>query len=306
MTVLILTVMTLFLAIKTPGRATAPLIIFLPAIVVACFLWSTRGYRFEGGNLVIEKMAGWKTVIALKDIEHFALVEDFCRLKPVRIFGNGGLFGYYGIFATAEHGTVSCFLTRLKDVVMIQTRKRIFALTPAETARFMTALRAAVSSPSAEVEALPALPNIPRRPASPLILLIPDTILALTVILAFICYTRLPAVIAMHFDSRGAANGWSTKGSFLLFGLLPAVVIFGINLLIFFTVRKRIPDVRVTYFITGLFSLMQLLFLYIMLDIYSFNIRQQHIFAMEYVLYFFFGLIALGFFLYWGMIRRPR
>lgn len=305
-TVMILTAMAVFLAIKIPGRITAPLILFLPAILVACFLWSTRGFRFEGGNLVIEKMIGLKTVIALKEIEHFALVEDFCRFKPVRIFGNGGLFGYYGIFATAEHGAVSCFLTRLKDVVMIQTRDRTYALTPAATAEFMAALRAAVPSPAAEVESLPALLNIGRRPASLLILLIPDTILTLTVVLALVCYSRLPAVIATHFNTRGMANGWSTKGSFLLFGLLPAFVIFGINLLIFFTVRKRISDRRVTYFITGLFSLIQLLFLYIMLDIYSFNVHQQHIIPMEYVFYLFFGLIALGFFLYWGMIRKPR
>lgn len=305
-TTVLLVAMAVFLAFRMPSPSGGIAAGVLLAIVIGCYLWSAKEYRREGDALVIEKMAGARTVIPFRDIEHAFIVDDFAAWKPMRTFGNGGLFGYYGIFSTAEHGHISCHLTRLKRIVMIRARDRLFAVSPEDERGFLAMVTAAAPAADQRPETMPAIRPEARRYASPLILLVPDMILALTLVLAAAIYPKLPPVIATHFDGQGMANGWSTKQSFLVMGIVPCVVMFGLNVLIFFTIRRRVPDPRITYSITGLFSLMQLLFAYILLDIYSFNVRDRHLLPLSLLMGIFFGLVAAGFFLYYRMVRRPH
>ena len=61
--------------------------------------------------------------VALEDVEGYTVVPNFAKLHVSRTFGNGGLFGYYGTFSTAEYGAMSCQLRSLKDVFIIRTKR---------------------------------------------------------------------------------------------------------------------------------------------------------------------------------------
>ncbi len=305
-TTAILAAMGAWLAFKMPPPSGWIAAAALSAIIIGCFLWSVKEFRREGDNLIIERMIGTKTVIPLKDIEHAVLIDNFMSMKPMRVFGNGGLFGYYGIFSTAEHGSISCHLTRLHRIIMLRTQGRFYAISPQDDQQFMAMIASSAPNADRRPETMPTLRPETIKYAHPMILLIPDAILVISIIMAVVLYPKLPPIIATHFDGQGTPNGWSTRQSFMVFSLLPCLILFGINVLIFFAIRRRVPDPRVTYFITGLLSFMQLFFAYIMFDIYSFSVRQSHILPLSYMMYILFGAIAVGFILYYRMIRHPH
>lgn len=100
------------------------------SIVLFSYLLSPSRYYIQGGNFVIEKVVGKKIIIPLNIIEGYIEVVDFNKLKPVRSMGNGGLFGYYGIFATKDYGNINCQLARLKNIIIIKSKSGFFAISP--------------------------------------------------------------------------------------------------------------------------------------------------------------------------------
>jgi len=73
----------------------------------------------------------------IKTVEHI----DKNDLKwSIRIFGVGGLFGYWGKFRNKKMGTMTWYATRRNNVVLVTTihQKKII-LTPNEPEKFVTA-----------------------------------------------------------------------------------------------------------------------------------------------------------------------
>ena len=91
------------------------------SIIVITYLWSPKRIIISDTSLIIEKHIGKKTVVPVGDIQGYRQIPDFAKLTVARTFGNGGLFGYYGIFSTAEYGDIRCELTRLKNIFLIKT-----------------------------------------------------------------------------------------------------------------------------------------------------------------------------------------
>jgi hypothetical protein len=73
----------------------------------------------------------------IKTVEHI----DKNDLKwSIRIFGVGGLFGYWGKFRNKKMGSMTWYATRRNNVVLVTTihQKKII-LTPNEPEKFVTA-----------------------------------------------------------------------------------------------------------------------------------------------------------------------
>jgi hypothetical protein len=303
-TVIFLTAMSIFFIFRMPyGWVFATVMM---SIILVAYALSVKRYYFEGGKLVIEKAVGKKTIIPLAELESILVVDNFMSLKPLRAFGNGGLFGYYGIYTTLDYGKMSCNLTGLKNVILIKTRNGIHALSPAEPDRFQDYLKNAVLGITGKLETLQPLTPAEKKYANPLILIIPGAIFALTLILVFAFYPSLPDIIASHFDARGLANGWSRKNVFLFMSLMPAAIVFALNILLFFIVRKRSPEPKVTYFVVGLFSLIQLLMAFAPFDIYWFNTRHEHFFSFFYVFIGFLVLFLAAIYIYYRLIKHHQ
>jgi hypothetical protein len=302
LTVVLLTAMSALFIMNVPkGWGFA---LFSMGLVLGCYLFSVKSYRFEGGNLVIEKIIGQKTVVPIGEIQSYLIVDNFLTLKPLRAFGNGGLFGYYGLFTTHDYGKMSCYLTRLRQIVMIKTRRGIVVLSPENPVQFESHFTAVVHGAAGTIEKIqPTAPeNI--RYASPWILLLPDAIFTLNLIGVILLYPALPAYIATHFNFQGVADSWSPKSSFLFMSMLPAFVIFALTILMFFVIRRRTPEPTITYFIVGLFSFIQFFIGFVFFDVFWFNIRHEHLLPLHFLLFIFLAAVFLGIYFFYQRIRK--
>ncbi|HEX7319091.1 MAG TPA: PH domain-containing protein [bacterium] len=302
-TTVFLAVMAGFFIVKVPIG-----IIFaagMMSIVVFSYLLAPRRYRFEGSKLVIEKVSGKKIVIDIADIKGYSPVADFRQLKPIRSFGNGGLFGYYGLFSTREYGTINCQLTRLKKIFLIETIRGYYVVSPEDADRFGEYMHSTISGMTGKV--LPAQPLVraASKPASLAYLLIPDLIMAITIIMVILWYPQLPDKLATHFNFQGVADGWSPKTAFIWMGIVPPAVIFAFNTILFVILRSHYHDPHIPAFLVLLFSLIQAFLVFVTYDICWFNTRGVHIVPIHYAVIVFLGLVGIFFWVYYNRIRKP-
>ncbi|MGB9720496.1 MAG: PH domain-containing protein [bacterium] len=269
------------------------------SIIVISYLLSPKTYYIEGGAFVVEKVIGRKISIPLNEIDGIIEVEDFNRLKPVRSMGNGGLFGYYGLFTTAEYGNVNCQLTRLKNILIIKSRKGYFAISPEKPERLMEWFRSTTGK--SEIKSVPE--QIVKK-ANPLILLIPDMIFTVTLIMLILLYGELPPKIASHFDLYGNPDGWSSRTSFIFSGIFPQVILLAISFIFFFISRDKYRDPMPVYFLVIIISLIQIFVAYTSLDIYWFNIYHTHLIPMGYAFAGFIVLLLFLFFIYYQRLTK--
>jgi len=278
--------------------------ILMMSIVVITYLLSPKRYYFEGSKFIIEKVNGKKIIIPLNEIEAYVVIPDFCKLKASRAFGDGGLFGYYGIFSTAEYGNINCQLTSMKNIIIIKAKKGLFGVSPLEVNRFEEYLKGMVVGVVGKFETIKPIEPTQIKYANPLILIIPDTILTLTVVMAILLYRHLPERVATHFDFQGNPNAWSSKISFISSYIVMSFIIFAANIITFFIIRKRTTDPRVANFVVILISLIQLLIAYVSFDIYWFNVYHAHFVTIHYGLIIFFVVFVTLLLIYYNKIMK--
>jgi hypothetical protein len=70
-------------------------------------------------------------------------MEDGKLARSMRLFGSGGLFGYFGLFWNREFGTMTWYATRRDQAIIIITSShKKLVITPDETDAFMQAYAA--------------------------------------------------------------------------------------------------------------------------------------------------------------------
>ena len=80
--------------------------IVLGAIIVS-FIFAPKAIVVTGNELIIHKTIGHKT-IKLNDILTIELYNG--SSNDIRLFGSGGLFGFYGIFRNSEKGNYTAYV----------------------------------------------------------------------------------------------------------------------------------------------------------------------------------------------------
>lgn len=301
-TTVFLVALTIFFLVKTESFGWIFSLMMISILVIS-YLLSPKRYYIQGGNFVIEKVIGRKIIVPLNEIEGIFEVEDFNKLKPVRSMGNGGLFGYYGIFTTKDHGNINCQLTRLKNIIIIKSKSGYFAVSPEKPGLLIDWLKS--NTATSIIKQADNEEPITEK-ATPFILLIPDTILTLSIIMVALLYQRLPDRIATHFDFQGNPNGWNPKISFIYFSILPQIVLFSINIIIFFLTRKRYREPRVLYLLVCIISLIQLFIAYTSFDIYWFNTHNAHLIPIHYLFIVLTMLLLVLFYFYNRMLTKTK
>src|SRR5437763_1274408 len=94
------------------------------AIGVVAFLfalayaWSPAGYAVSDGALVIRRLLGNISIpLAAIRAARAATADDFRGC--IRLFGSGGLFGYYGLFRSAALGKSKWYMTDRRHAVVL-------------------------------------------------------------------------------------------------------------------------------------------------------------------------------------------
>jgi hypothetical protein len=259
----------------------------IPAITYAL---SPQQYIFDGSHLIIRKAIGKTITIPLGDIQGYTIITDLTKIRMIRVFGNGGLFGYYGMFSMAEYGPINFQLTRMKNIVIVQTKKMRYALSPCNTEGFVHTLGSITSCSPVSLE--PLRPDMGAH-VRPLILILPIIVYTATIITVLLAYHSLPERIAVHFDAFGNPNGWGSKVSYLFSGLIPSSILCAINFGIYFGMRKTTYDRTLPILLIAIVAWIQLFMLFMHLDTFWFNTGGVHMIPLVHALVIFSGITVV-------------
>jgi len=124
------------------------------AILAGGLLFVVRGYAFEDGGLVVERLL-WQTPIGLGGLER-AWHDPKAMCRSIRLFGNGGLFAVTGIFRNARLGNYRAFVTDPKKAVVLRFASRTVVISPADPRALLDHLRTV--SPATAVGEPPVVP----------------------------------------------------------------------------------------------------------------------------------------------------
>jgi len=112
-------------------------------IVLLSFAWSPRGYQVENRAILVNRLAG-KARIRLDDVREVRETTSDDFNGCIRLFGNGGVFGYYGLFRTTKLGKSTWYLTNRKRSVVVVTGSKTALFSPDDIEGFLAAIRASV------------------------------------------------------------------------------------------------------------------------------------------------------------------
>jgi hypothetical protein len=265
----------------------------IPILIISLsFLFSPSRYYFRGSDLVIRKVIGREKKVDLNEVEGYAVVPDFSKLRVARTFGNGGLFGYYGNFSTAEYGPLNCQMRNLKNVFVIKTRTASYALSPAAVSQFEEQLTGAVAAAKGRIDILAQSAPGTMQKANSLILSLPIMLFLLTVLMVLLAYSQLPQRIAVHFDLQGNPDGWASRASYLISGIVPAAILAAISIIAFSIVSRATRRPSLAYILVVLFAAIQLFVAYISLETYWVNKHGTSIIPFPYNFIVYFLAIA--------------
>ena len=127
--------------LATSLKAWAMLVgaVLLAAVVLGCYLRAPVAYDLTGNQLTVRFRLGEKV---------FAPVTRCSVLSArlswgVRLWGNGGLFGYYGLFTTSRLGKCTWYVTSRSKAVVVVTDAKTTLFSPDDPASFIAAVRSA-------------------------------------------------------------------------------------------------------------------------------------------------------------------
>jgi hypothetical protein len=103
------------------------------------YAYSPRRYALEGRAIVVTRLIG--TVrIPLDDVREArkATADDFRGC--IRLWGSGGLFGYYGLFSTAKLGKSTWYVTDRSNAVVLITAAKTILVSPDVPDGFLAAV----------------------------------------------------------------------------------------------------------------------------------------------------------------------
>ncbi len=132
------------------------------SILVACislfvlllgYAYSPRGYVLEGRSILVTRLAGTVRV-PLDDVREVRRTTPDDFRGCIRLWGSGGLFGYYGLFRTAKLGKSTWYVTNRSNCIAMITGPKTVLISPDDPDAFLTTIRTAVPIP--ESPAVPA------------------------------------------------------------------------------------------------------------------------------------------------------
>ena len=111
----------------------------LPAVLVGSLLFMVTGYAVEGTELYVRRLLS-STCISLQGLGRAWIEPAVCK-GSIRVFGNGGLFSFTGLFYSKRLGRYRLFATDISRSVVLILPSRVVVITPAEPEAFIEHVR---------------------------------------------------------------------------------------------------------------------------------------------------------------------
>lgn len=111
-------------------------LLLLPLLVIGiCLLLVVSGYEIEGTVLRVRRLL-WATTVPLDDLEG-AWQDPQAMKGSLRVWGNGGLFSFSGVFRNAALGRYRAFVTDPARAVVLRRRRGSVVVSPADSQAFL-------------------------------------------------------------------------------------------------------------------------------------------------------------------------
>ena len=101
-------------------------------------LFVVRGYELEPNALLVRRLL-WSTRIPLDKLTS-AWADETAMKGSLRLFGNGGLFVFAGLFTNRKLGRYRAFATQPRNSVVLKFSNRTVVVTPDRPVEFLQAL----------------------------------------------------------------------------------------------------------------------------------------------------------------------
>jgi len=102
-------------------------------VLVSPYLWAPRAYTVTDNKIIVKRLIGDFQITAAQKPERWKWTW-----WGIRLFGSGGLYGYYGYFSFKGLGRVCMHATNRNNLVLVKDEKgRRFLLSPSEPDKFI-------------------------------------------------------------------------------------------------------------------------------------------------------------------------
>ena len=138
-TALLLAIPSLALVVeRSPNFVLWLVALIPPLILLPSIFFVIRGYVLEGNALLVRRLC-WNTRIPLHDLKEVSHRPD-AMSRSIRLFGNGGLFSFTGLYRNRDLGLYRAYVTDLNRCVVLRFPTRTVVISPELPDRFVAAL----------------------------------------------------------------------------------------------------------------------------------------------------------------------
>ncbi len=124
-----------------PAHVVGIAVVYIPwAVALGALLFVVVGYEVDATELRVRRLL-WTTAFHLKGVGHVWQDPEVIK-GSLRVFGNGGLFSFSGVFWSKRLGRYRLFATDLKRCVVLSLADRVVVVTPADPDAFIQHIRA--------------------------------------------------------------------------------------------------------------------------------------------------------------------
>lgn len=106
-----------------------------PLIGLLALLFVVRGYELAPGELRVQRLL-WSTRVALAGLKEVR-ADPEAMTGSLRLFGNGGLFSFTGLFRSRTLGRYRAFVTDPKRAVVLTLARRVVVISPEDPEGFV-------------------------------------------------------------------------------------------------------------------------------------------------------------------------
>ena len=124
------------------------------AVIIVSYAYSPGGYTILNGRIAVKRLLG-NVDVPLNYVREVrrAAADDF--KGGIRLFGDGGLFGYYGLFQTSKLGKCTWYVTNRRNAVVVITGAKTYIFSPDDVDGFVAAVRPSLVADSQSAEVSP-------------------------------------------------------------------------------------------------------------------------------------------------------
>ncbi len=90
--------------------------------LIVPYLFSIDSYQIiPNESIVINKVVG-NVIIPFSNMQQIEVIDSKKLWMSIRLFGSGGLYGYFGTFYNKEYGRMKWYATQRKNCIVIITK----------------------------------------------------------------------------------------------------------------------------------------------------------------------------------------